>query len=255
MRVWRWPPRRPLYLAPPRNCGRNVPKRQIWTYYPYMRKAILPSFLALLALVLPAAAAAQIVPPGNSAAAQYTETIPTSQGEKNAQGPKQHVNPNDVIGSKNTKKLEEQGPEGAAVAEFTAETAPTTSAGGEESSGGGNAESENGGGKPSANGKGNGNGTGDGKGNGNGSKPQQGSGDEESSEAGGGAPVGNGNGNGTSAGGSGPSGSSAVGEVASQATGVSSGALGLWLPIVLVAVVLWAAFMVWRRHEGSQRAV
>jgi hypothetical protein len=217
-----------------------------------MGKAILISF-ALFALVVPASAAAQIVPPGNSAAAQYTETIPTSQGEKNAQGPKKHVNPNDVIGSKNTTKLEEQGPEGAAVAEFTAETAPTTSSGGEESSGGNGVDNQNGGGKPE-NGGGAGNGAGDGKGDGagdgKGSKPQ-GPGGEEGSEATGYAPIGNG----TSAGGSGPSGSSAVGEVASQATGVSSGALGLWLPIVLVAVVLWAAFMVWRRHEGSQRAV
>ncbi len=218
-----------------------------------MRKVILLS-LALLALALPASAAAQIVPPGNSAAAQYTETIPTSQGEQNAQGPKKHVNPNDVIGSKNTKKLEEQGPEGAAVAEFTAETAPTTTAGGEESSGGDNADTQNGGAKPNGgDGAGNSKGAGDGKGNGNGSKSQQGTGSEESSEAGGGAPAGNGNG--TSAGGSSPSGSSAVGEVASQATGVSSGALGLWLPIVLVAVVAWAAFMVWRRREGPERAV
>jgi hypothetical protein len=222
-----------------------------------MRKAPLLTF-ALLALAFPAGAAAQIVPPGNSAAAQYTETIPTSQGEQNAQGPKKNVNPNDVIGAKNTKKLEEKGPEGAAVAEFTAETAPTTGSSGEESSGGSNPETENGSSKPNSGGdagKGNGDGKGNGAGNGDGkdSKPQQGSGGEESSEAGAGAPAGNGNG--TSAGGSGPSGSSAVGEVASQATGVSSGALGLWLPIVLVAVVLWAAFMVWRRHEGPERAV
>jgi len=246
MQVWKWPPRRPLYLARPRNSGRNVPKRHFWTYYPCMRKAILLSS-ALLALALPAGAAAQIVPPGNSAASQYTETIPTSQGEKDAQGPKKHVNPNEVIGSKNTQKLEEQGPEGAAVAEFTAETAPTTSASGEESSGGNNADTKNGGGKPNSNGNGAGNDKG------NGSKSEPATGGEESSEAGGGAPAGNGNG--TNSGGSGPSGSSAVGEVASQATGVSSGELGLWLPIVLVAVVLWAAFMVWRRHEGSERAV
>ncbi|MGD9737539.1 MAG: hypothetical protein AB7V58_18305 [Solirubrobacterales bacterium] len=211
-----------------------------------MRKAILLPF-ALLALALPAGAAAQIVPPGNSAAAQYTETIPTSQGEQNAQGPKQQVNPNDVIGSKNTKKLEEQGPEGAAVAEFTAETAPTTGSGGEESSADGKAETENGGGKPKGSGGG-------GNGTGSGSKSQE-AGGEEGSTAGSGAAAGNGSGSGPSAGGPGPSGSSAVGEVASQATGVSSGALGLWLPIVLVAVVLWAALMVWRRREGPERAV
>jgi cobalamin biosynthesis Mg chelatase CobN len=206
-----------------------------------MRKTILLAGV-LLALALPAgAAAAQIVPPGNSAAAQYTETIPTSQGEQNAQGPKKHVNPDDVIGSKKTKELEEQGPEGAAVAEFTAETAPTASSGGEESAGG-NTDSKHGG-AADGNGKADtdGNGRSNGKGAGDG---------EGSSEAGAGGAAAGGNGTG-----SGPSGSSAVGEVASQATGVSSGALGLWLPIVLVAVLAWAGFMVWRRREGPERAV
>ena len=219
-----------------------------------MRKAILLS-LALLALALPAGAAAQIVPPSNSAAAQYTETIPTSQGEQNAQGPKKHVNPNQVIGSANTKKLEEQGPEGAAVAEFTAETAPSTGTGGEESAadgsktgtqGGGKADGGNGGGNKSGAGEKAGGGKADSGGNGGDS--QGSGGEEEGSTAGGGSTAAN-------SGGSGPSGSSAVGEVASQATGVSSGELGLWLPIVLVAVLAWAGFMVWRRREGSQRAV
>lgn len=219
-----------------------------------MRKTFLLA-LALLALALPAGAAAQIVPPGNSAAAQYTETLPSSKGEENAQGPKKHVNPNDVIGAKTTKKLEEKGPEGAAVAEFTAETAPTTSSGGEESSGGATSESGNGGkqsGGKADNGKGGANGGGQGAGGG--SESQGGDG-EESSQAGGGAAAGGGNGSGGGTSAGDPSGSSAVGEVASQATGVDPGALGLWLPIVLVAVVAWAAFMVWRRREGSQRAV
>jgi hypothetical protein len=215
-----------------------------------MRKAILLA-LALPALALPAGAAAQNVPPGNSAAAQYTETFPTSQGEQDAQGPKKHVDPNKVIGSEKTKKLEAQGPEGAAVAEFTAETAPATSAPAEEPSGGGESGAGNGGGKQGGGNKGDGGkesggGQASGKGQGNG-------GGEETSEAGGTAPAGAGNSGGGS--GSGPSGSSAVGQVASQATGVSSGALGLWLPIALVAVLAWAAFYFWRRREGPERAV
>lgn len=209
-----------------------------------MRKAILLAF-ALLALAVPAGAAAQIVPPGNSAAAQYTETFPTSQGEKDTQGQrKKHVTPEKVIGKEKTKALEAQGPEGEAVADFAAETAPITSGGGEEPSGRGKTGSKGDAGGGRENGGG-----GKQNGGGNESKGGNGAGGEEPSEAGGGGiPTGSG-------GGSGPSGSSALGEVASQATGVSSGALGLWLPIVLVAVIAWAAFMVWRRREGPERAV
>lgn len=222
-----------------------------------MRKAVLFA-LGLLALALPAGAAAQNVPPGNSAAAQYTETFPTSKGEENAQGPKKHVNPNSVIGSTKTKKLEEQGPEGAAVAEFTAETAPTTSGGGEESSGGPSSGNSNGGGQKSnggASGGGGGNGGGGSKGSGGGEPSETGGGAPAGTGTGGGSGGGNGSGGGTSGGGSGPSGSSAVGEVASQATGVSSGALGLWLPIAIVAVLAWAAFYLWQRRQGADRAV
>jgi hypothetical protein len=205
-----------------------------------MRKAILPAF-ALLALALPAGAAAQIVPPGNSAAAQYTETFPTSQGEKDAQGPRQkNPKPEKVIGKETTQALDAQGPEGEAVANFAAETAPTTSGGEGESSGGGQNGSQgeqNGGGKKNG-----------GNGGGNGSESGTAGGGEEPSEAGGAAA-------GTGGGGSGPPGSSALGEVASQATGVSSGALGLWLPIVLVAVIAWAGFLVWRRREHPERTV
>lgn len=221
-----------------------------------MRKATLLA-LGLLALALPAGAAAQNVPPGNSAAAQYTETFPTSKGEENAQGPKKHVNPNTVIGSTKTKQLQEQGPEGAAVAEFTAETAPTSSGGGEESSGGASTGKREGGGQQGSGGA-SGGGNGNGNGGGNGSR---GSGGGERS-AGGGAAAGisggnggTGNGGGTGTASSGPSGSSAVGEVASQATGVSSGALGLWLPIAIVAVLAWAAFYLWQRRPGADRAV
>ncbi|HKI66399.1 MAG TPA: hypothetical protein VJ989_03955 [Solirubrobacterales bacterium] len=85
--------------------------------------------LALAALALPASAAGEsVVPPENSAATQYTEAIPTGGGQKDAggSGNGKKRSPSSVLGSKKAKKLEAQGPQGHAAAQTAAETAPTT---------------------------------------------------------------------------------------------------------------------------------
>lgn len=74
-------------------------------------------------LLPPAAGAQQVVPPGNSAANQYTETYPTAGGNATTQDGKQR-SPQEVLGAKNARRLEAEGPEGRAAAALAAETAP-----------------------------------------------------------------------------------------------------------------------------------
>lgn len=172
-----------------------------------------------VALVVPAHSLAEYyVPPENSAANQYTESFPGAGGEKGGKG--KDVTAADTLGSRNAKRLEERGPAGKAAAELAAETAPaqpptTDAPGGSEGSGG---ESGVAGGGTST-----GSGTG-------------GSSTEAASGAKGGS---------TSSGGSTnvvdnvarvdqPQGSSAVGQVVGQATGVGDGNVGIWLPLAIV---------------------
>jgi hypothetical protein len=201
------------------------------------------TMLTVLVCALPAAvAAAEIVPPGNSAVNQYTETFPTSKGEEKSELEKKtSVTPGDVLGAGKTRKLDEKGAAGKAVAQFTAETAPATGA----DAGSGNGESN---GNGASDGKSQGDGKGQGKQPSNGGKANNGGGNEtqESSTGGGGAPS-------AGSGGSGPAGSSGVGEIASQATGTASDSVGLWLPLILIAVVIWSGFYVWRNRQ--QRVV
>lgn len=206
-----------------------------------MLKAILFPF-TVLALVVgcfsAGAAAESLVPPGNSAASQYTETFPTSKGEEDEQGKKKSgVTPAQVLGAGKAHQLEGKGPTGKKVAEFAAETSPTTvpaAVGGEEAA------------------------AGDGKSQApeHGSKRGGSNGDsEQSSEGSGGAagrPSGGGSG-GSGGAGAQASGSSGLGEVVSQATGTSSGSLGLLLPLILIAVVIWSVAYVWRNRQ--QRVV
>ncbi|HET7444348.1 MAG TPA: hypothetical protein VFJ57_06790 [Solirubrobacterales bacterium] len=195
--------------------------------------------LTVLACTLPAttAAAGEIVPPGNSAVNQYTETFPTSEGEEQSSlEKKKGVTPNEVLGAGNTKKLDDKGAAGKAVAQFTAETAPTTSS----DSGSGDESAGDGG-----NGKSNGD-KGKGKQPNSGGNGQNGSPEKQESSANLGAGT-------AGSGGSGPSGSSGFGEIASQATGTASDSVGLWLPLLLIAVVAWSGFYVWRNRQ--QRVV
>ncbi len=202
-------------------------------------KLTLPSITALviIACCLPATASAgELVPPGNSAVNQYTETFPTSEGEEQSSlEKKKGVTPGQVLGAGKAHELEDKGAAGKAVAEFTAETAPSTAA-----------EPGNGESTAGDSSKGNGNGKGKapqkqgGNGPGGGGDEQQ----ESSGVSGGGS---------ASTGSGGSSGSSGLGEIVSQATGTSSGSIGLWLPLILIAVVIWSAAYVWRNRQ--QRVV
>ncbi len=92
---------------------------------------ILLPLAAIWALLLPAAAGAEyLVPPGNSAATQYTETVPTAGGQRNAEKdrPKRNASPSEVLGESKASRLDQQGDAGREVAEFTAETAPAAAA-------------------------------------------------------------------------------------------------------------------------------
>lgn len=204
-----------------------------------MRKAIttLTALTAILVAVLAAPAAAeQIVPPGNSAANQYTEAFPTARGEEMQSG--DELNAKDVLGARDTKKLEQHGKTGREVAQFAAETAPapvssTTS--------------------PSAGDTETGSADRGGKQGGNGQGKQGDKADEAATTRGAG---GSGSGSGPTAGSGStsvdqPAGSSGVGEVVSEATGVSAGRLGLWLPLIVIGAAIWAAvyFIRQRQHR------
>jgi hypothetical protein len=184
--------------------------------------------LASLALAAPAAfpnvaAAAALVPPGNSAANQYTETFPTPGGNAEAKG-KGKVTPGDVLGAANAEKLDakgKQGREAAAVVAATAPPATATGAGGEEGSGQSSAGGAEGGGAAG----------------------------QAGGEENGGSATGSGSGQTVS----GEDGSSGLGEVLGQATGsTSSGGTGLLLPLIVLASVVGAlAFFLRRRRQTA----
>lgn len=193
-------------------------------------------FAAMIAIfALPTAAQAEyLIPPGNSAATQYTEAVPTAGGPKATDQPKhgKGQSPSQVLGGKNAQKLNQKGPEGRAAAEVAAETAPSTVA----QTGGGapSATPERTGAQPQTNG-----------GNSAGEKGQQA----------GGTPSGNGSGHQTAttailASQQLPDGSSGLGEVLGQATGSSdSGQLGLLLPLIVLATIAWSVAYVVRRRK------
>lgn len=90
-----------------------------------MGKSISCLALAMaLGLCLAGPAAAQgVVPPGNSAVNQYTETYPTPEGGAPASDTGER-SPTQSLGARNARKLEGLGPEGQAAAELAAATAP-----------------------------------------------------------------------------------------------------------------------------------
>jgi hypothetical protein len=79
---------------------------------------------ASMAFVPTAAAGQQVVPPGNSAANQYTEAIPTTDGEKKTTKKDEKRNPAAVLGPRKAHKLEAAGPEGRRAAAIAAATSP-----------------------------------------------------------------------------------------------------------------------------------
>jgi len=80
--------------------------------------------VAATALAGPASAAAEtVVPPGNGAVNQYTQTFPTPGGKATVEGDSVS-SPSRTLGKRQTRELEAEGPEGVAAANLAAETAP-----------------------------------------------------------------------------------------------------------------------------------
>jgi hypothetical protein len=195
-----------------------------------LRTGILGTAAAVAIFAFPPVSNAEYyVPPGNSAVNQYTESVPTSGGPKNVGKGGDGAKPQKVLGSENTKRLEEHGEQGRRAAEVAATTAPkpvvtfTEAPASEPGQGGG--------------------GTGDGQGGGTGpgkqTAPEQQSGVSQEVEEG------------TNARAAEPSGSSGLGEVLGHATGSSSGGMGLLLPLILVAAIVWASLMYRRQRSRT----
>jgi hypothetical protein len=208
--------------------------------------ALLTAATALAAAPLAAAEEAEpVVPPGNSAVNQYTETFPTAGGDKDVNkgrtGGKR--SPGKVLGTRNAQRLEEHGPEGRAVAEVAAETAPSVpdrqpaSDTGEDSEDAGAAAGRSGGGKGDGGG-GNQNRKGASAGK---PAPQRADGVHKPAPS---PPSGAGE----------VDGSSGLGEILAQATGsTSSGEMGLLLPLIVLAAIAWSVAFVARRTQRDAR--
>lgn len=180
------------------------------------------------------AGAAPYIPPGNSAATQYTEAIPTAGGnvEVNADIGDVKRAATKALGKKTVRALAEQGQEGAAVAALAAgagAAAGVAGSGVAGSEGGGGSGADRPGGSAADGGK---------------------SGDARGGDGTDGGPLRSGSGGSGSAGDQ-ADGSSGFGEVVSQATFSSSGEMGVFLPLVLLAALIWALLFAWRRRERS----
>lgn len=89
-----------------------------------MRFLLLLAGLLCLGLGSAAVCAAETVPPGNSAATQYTETFPTSQGNQASGTGGRHPSPSRVLGAPQAHRLRALGARGQAAAALAAATAP-----------------------------------------------------------------------------------------------------------------------------------
>lgn len=190
---------------------------------------------ALLPIPASAVAAEEaVVPPSNSAAAQYTEAFPTSGGDKKTDQAAHNRSPIEVLGSHKTKKLEGQGPEGKAAAEVAAATAPTSTAGaltGDTPS----KPSNNGGGHTADEGRDSTGNAGGGSGDGGPGAPQSRTDTTAGTDL---SPA------------SDRTGSSGIGSTIGQATGLSAvGQSGPLLPLIIVATVLWSLFYLRRQRR------
>lgn len=171
---------------------------------------------AAIASLAPAAALAQeALPPDNSAVNQYTESFPTSDGGKDVHGDDKgrERSPREVLGRRNTQRLEQRGETGRAVAELAAETAPpSASADPDDSS----------------------------------SVGASGGNDDKLGRGGAG-------GGGVGPAASAIGGSSPVGEVLQRATGLSgTSGVGLWLPWAILAILAWATAYRWRQARRNR---
>lgn len=202
-------------------------------------RTVLGVLAAMLALATsPALAPAEdaLIPPGNSAVNQYTESFPTSRGNKET-AKRSERSPKQVLGSKNAKRLESHGSDGREVAEVAAETAPvaTEGSGGQEQAGG---EAESATGDEGSEGGvtgGGGGGTDDAgpAGGGTASDPTPAHVDRAVAD---------------------PEGSSGLSEVLAQATGsADSGETGLLLPLVIVLALAGSVAYALRQRKVAGR--
>jgi hypothetical protein len=132
--------------------------------------------------------------------------------------------PAEVLGEENAHRLESHSPQGRRAAEVAAATAPG-SAGTTQQSG-----NESGGAAAGIGGGGSGGGSGPG-GERSGPAPTAGGHGQPA------APVG------------GADGSSGLGEILGQATGSSSGQMGLLFPLVILVTAAWALAFLWRQRD------
>jgi hypothetical protein len=198
------------------------------------RLALPAAALAVMAVGPGAAAAAdEVIPPGNSAATQYTEAFPTPGGDKKTDEAAHHRSPVKVLGNSNAKKLRQQGADGQAAAETAAATAPApvaTEAPAAPANEGSDEESAGGGSS-----------AGPGKGNGGGGQAEQEQTRQPRQGNAGGAQV---------AVVEVPEGSSGIGSAIEQATGLStSGQSGLLLPLVILATIALSLAYLWRQRR------
>lgn len=196
----------------------------------FMKTAIGIASLLAFAALSPVAVAGTVVPPGNSAATQYTETFPTSGGEAdvNKEIDASNLEPSKVLGKHKTQALENQGNDGKQVAIITAVTGPRSVAPeptAEETDQGSHHAKP----KPT---------------------PSHGGGDPaHQSQTNSGAGTGEGPSDPTVTVAQ-PSGSSGLGEVLGQATGANSGQLGLLLPLIIIGTVVASLTYGWRQRRA-----
>jgi hypothetical protein len=204
-----------------------------------MENSLLRTAVGTVAMVLmltlpPVATAETVVPPGNSAATQYTETFPTTGGNAEVNtglhggggggggggrgGPR---SPEKVLGTHTTTTLEAHGQEGRTVATLATAAAPPSAG-----KGGGKAA----GGKSSGGGGGAQGGTGSGGAQTTGSAPNAGSSLDAQAVGG----------------------SSGLSEVLSRATGSSNGEMGIVLPLILLLTPIVALAYAWRRRQQDR---
>jgi hypothetical protein len=219
-----------LRVSPGRTAADGGMSSSAWDVNMKTLRIRLPlAALAIAALsAAPAAAAtveSAVVPPSNSAAAQYTETFPTSGGDKKTDQKPSHRSPAKVLGKHNAQKLRQQGPEGQAAAEAAAATAPSSIAT-RQPTHPPSTQNKGGGGGQSTTGKGEAN------------APQHGQGTDAAKGGTVRPPV------------SGQDGSSGIGAAIEGATGLSStGQSGPLLPLAILAAVLWSLAYLWRQRQ------
>jgi hypothetical protein len=107
--------------GPPGVCQPAPPMSVFTVVKPFCSVALIVAVFAWSAV---AATAAPILPPGNSAANQYAQTLPGPGGNEAVGGRHEPRSPAKVLGKSTTERMRKLGPEGRAALQLAAETAP-----------------------------------------------------------------------------------------------------------------------------------